>query len=136
MNNYYKSDQKAIARLVEEYLKYKSLIIGFDFDCTIYDYHSEGLELDPVILLLRRASDANLIMCLHTLSLKEQDIIKKVEHTKSLGINVHFINESPVLNNSFPENKKKPFYSILLDDRAGLSSAFTILEETLNILGL
>jgi hypothetical protein len=129
--NSYLNDQKAIDRLYNEYKKYKRLIIGFDFDCTIYDYHNENLEVQPIIDLLREASDLNFVMCLHTLSLKYNDLVKKEDYTKKLGINVHYINTSPILSNSYPIEFKKPFYSILLDDRAGLSSSYNILKETI-----
>ena len=132
--NSYLNDQKAIDRLVLEYKKYNRLIIGFDFDCTIFDYHKENLNVRPVIDLLREASDLDFIMCLHTLSLNIKDVDVKVNYTKGLGINVHYINTSPILTNSFPESNKKAFYSLLLDDRAGLSASYKILKETLKII--
>lgn len=132
--NSYLNDQKAIDRLVSEYKKYNRLIIGFDFDCTIFDYHKENLDVHPVIDLLRDASDLDFIMCLHTISLHARDVDVKVSYTRGLGINVHYINTSPILTNSFPESNKKACYSILLDDRAGLSASYNILKETIKII--
>jgi hypothetical protein len=54
----------------------------------------------------------------------------------NLGIRVDFINESPVMRKQNILYNNKPFYSILLDDRAGLSSAYNILSTTLNELNL
>ncbi|MDA3855236.1 MAG: hypothetical protein PF569_03185 [Candidatus Woesearchaeota archaeon] len=132
----YLNTNKATQRLINEYLKYNTLIIGFDFDATIFDRNNEGLDVKPVINQLRRASDAGMIMCLHTLCIKYKDVKQKIEYVRSLGINVHHVNSSPVLNNSYPLDAKKPFYSILLDDRAGLASAFLTLLQTLNKLKL
>lgn len=134
--NSYLNTNRATQRLIKEYLKYNTLIIGFDFDSTIFDYHNEGLDVTPVVDLLKKASDAGMIMCLHTLCTTYKDAERKIEYVKKLGINVHHINSSPVLKNSYPEDAKKPFYSILLDDRAGLASAFITLTETLNQLKL
>jgi hypothetical protein len=130
-NNSYLNNEKVIYRLLQEYKKYKNLIIGFDFDSTIYDYNKENLDLQPVIDLIKRASDLGLTMCLHSLCTKKEDIKIKTDFVKNLGINVHYFNTSPILINSFPEDHKKPFYSILLDDRAGLSSAYSALNVVL-----
>lgn len=65
-------------RLLEEYKKYGELIVAFDYDNTIFDYHNNG-ELQ--------------------------------------------INQSSVLPKSY-----KPYYNILLDDRAGLEESYEILK--------
>lgn len=136
MNNYL-NDRKAIDRLKKEYLEHKKLIIGFDFDNTIFDYHKEGLDLQPVIDLLKKCSDLGFTMCLHSLSLEKGKGIRKAWHCgEILKMRVDFINESPVLQNQDTEWNKKPFYSILLDDRAGLSASYNILKTTLEELKL
>lgn len=48
------------------------------------------------------------------------------EYCEHYGIRVDYINESPVMQT------KKPYYNILLDDRAGLDSAYTILEDAVD----
>lgn len=134
--DFFNNNDLAVERLVKEYRLYNNLIIGFDFDCTIFDYHKNGLNVQPVINLLKRASDNGLTMCLHTLCLNYSDVQTKKDYCNSLGINVDYINESPILKKSFPTDRTKPFYSILLDDRAGLPSTFDILTKTLNIIKL
>lgn len=126
--NSYLNDRKAIDRLKREYLEHQNLIIGFDFDNTIYDYHSDNLELRPVIDLLVKCSELGFTMCLITMP---DRIIGKVRHTKGLGINTDYINDSPVMT-----NKEKPYLNILLDDRAGLSASYNILLTTLKELEL
>ena len=139
--NSYLSERKAIERLKREYKQHGKLICGFDFDCTIYDYHKEGLELQPVIDLLKRCSGLGFTMCLYTLTLKDSDmgISEKIAYCNKLGIAVHEINESSVMGINSQQVKHyhyKPFFSILLDDRAGLSASYNILLTTLKELNL
>jgi len=135
-DNSYLNDRKAIDRLKREYQEYKSLIIGFDFDCTIFDFHKEDLNLQPVIDLLAKCSDLGFTMCLHSLTDEKSSYYPKVNESMRLGIRVDFINESPVMKSQNILYNNKPFYSILLDSRAGLSSAYNILSTTLNELNL
>lgn len=135
-DNSYLNDRKAIDRLKREYDEHKSLVIGFDFDCTIFDFHEEGLDLQPVIDLLVRCSKLGFTMCLHTLTNDGSHYFPKISTTINLGIRVDFINSSPVMKNQNILYNNKPFYSILLDDRAGLSSAYNILSTTLSELNL
>lgn len=140
MNNYL-NDRKAIDRLKREYLEYGNLIIGFDFDCTIYDYHKEDLEIECIIKLLEKCSDLGFTMCLYSLTLKdsELDITDKIIYCNSLGIGVDYINASPIMNidqQKIGHYPHKPFFSILLDDRAGLSASYNILLTTLKELNL
>lgn len=131
--NSYLNDRKAIDRLKREYLEHKNLIIGFDFDNTIYDYHKEGLELQPVIELLKKCSDLEFTMCLYTIP----DRLKfKENYVNSLNIKCHFINESPIMDVRHNLFDSKPYFNILLDDRAGLSASYNILLTTLKELDL
>lgn len=136
--NSYLNDRKAIDRLKKEYLEHKNLIIGFDFDCTIYDYHKEDLEVQSVIDLLARCARLKFTMCIHTLMLNKADmsIDDKIDYCIQKGIYVGYINCSPVLADQNEAIGYKPFYSILLDDRAGLASSYNILKTTLNELNL
>jgi len=114
------------------------LIIGFDFDCTIYDFHNEGLYTAPVISLLQRCSNLGFTMCLFSLTSNDakMTIVEKVQYCKDLGINVTWINDSPVLREQITAFNSKPYFNILLDDRAGLGSAYSILLETLDELNI
>ena len=126
--NSYLDDRKAINRLKKEYLQHKKLIIGFDFDNTIYDYHKENLELTPIINLLKRCSKLKFIMCLYTI---DNNLYFKRTYTRMLGINIDYVNTSPVILGN-----GKPYFNILLDDRAGLSASYNILLTTLNELNI
>lgn len=133
----YLNDRKAIIRLKEEFKQHGNLVIGFDFDNTIFDYHKEDLFLQPVIDLLKRCSDLDFTMCLYSNSREEGMGTKKAWHCNNvLGIKVDHINTSPLLMGQDPHWGAKPFFSILLDDRAGLSAAYNILKTTLDELRL
>ena len=127
-NNSYLNDRKAVDRLKREYQEHGKLIVAFDFDNTVFDYHNDKLDLQPVISLLKKCSDLGFVMCLYTLS---DRIIYKSDWVKHLGIRVDYINDSPVLR-----HKVKPYFNILLDDRAGLSASYNILLTTLKELNL
>jgi hypothetical protein len=126
--NSYLDDRKAVERLKREYLEHHKLVVGLDFDNTIFDYHQEGLSLTPVIDLFKKCSDLGFVMCLYTVP---DRINFKIDWAECLGIRIDFVNESPIM-----PNKEKPYFNILLDDRAGLSSAYNILLTTLKELGL
>jgi hypothetical protein len=134
--NSYINDRKAIDRLKKEYNEHQCLVIGFDFDCTIFDYHKEKLDILPVELLLRRCSDRGLTMCLYTLTPEGSFLKDKLDYLTRRGIRVDYINASNILIEQNTVAPPKPFFSILLDDRAGLASAYKILSTTLDELGL
>ena len=111
--NSFLNDDLAVERLVKEYKSYNNLFIGFDFDNTIFDTNNNDLDVTPVVDLLKRASDFNLTMCIHTLSFKDYHLASKLKICKDLGINVHYINESPLFKNSYPVNNKKLYDEIV-----------------------
>lgn len=122
------NEETCINRLLKEYIKHNKLIIAFDFDNTIFDFHNNGGDYSEVIELLKDCSDMNMTMVLFTCD-DDNDILKdKVEFCNKNEIWVDYINESPVYNT------KKPYYNILLDDRAGLNEAYSILYKVINVI--
>lgn len=114
-----------LKRLLNEYQEYQKLIVAFDFDNTIFDYHNKGIDCSEIIDLLKRCSDKGFTMILFTCTDKEDRLDWKKRYCEHFGIKVDFINESPVMNT------RKPFYNILLDDRAGLEEAANLLNSVL-----
>lgn len=114
-------------RLLSDYNKYGNLVIGFDFDNTIYDYNHSGFceeGYDEIINLLKRAQEVlNYTMCLYTSETDSEKLKWKIDYIKNLGIKVKYINCSPLSLKAI-----KPHFSILLDDRAGLESAYDTLK--------
>lgn len=135
--NSFLNDRTAINRLKKEYQEHKNLVIGIDFDNTVFDTHNQGLYIQPVIDLVKRCSDLGFTICLYSNSQEEGMGTKKAWHcSEKLGIKIDHINCSPLLAGQDPHWGAKPFFSILLDDRAGLSAAFNILKTTLDELKL
>lgn len=113
-------------RLKEELEKYGTLYIAADFDNTIFDCHNNGGNYSEVISLLKKASDLGHKIILF--SCREGD---ELTFAKSFcrhhGIKITYVNENP----DFP-GFRKPYYNILLDDRAGLEESYYILNYVLD----
>lgn len=113
---------KSLYRLLNEYKKYGSLTIGFDFDGTVHDYHKTGATYENVKQLLRDLKEIGCKVICWTayvdLSYVEQFL--KDENIPCDGINTDGI----------PLNweSRKPFFSALLDDRAGLIQVYNELS--------
>lgn len=114
-------------RLLGDYAKYGNLVIGFDFDNTIYNYSCNGLVdgmFDDVINLLKEAQETLCCtMCLFTSETDDTKLEWKIKETRKLGIRVDCVNYSPLSMKAI-----KPHFNILLDDRAGLESAYDTLK--------
>lgn len=120
----------SIKRLIDDYKKHKNIIVAFDFDNTIYDYHHKGYRFDSVIELLRKCSDIGFTMVLFTANEDESKLKLCKQYCSANGIRIDYINESPIMNT------RKPYYNILLDDRAGLAESYYILSTVLHKLKL
>jgi hypothetical protein len=54
----YINDLRCIKRLISEWVKHKSLIIAYDYDNTVFDYHNLGYEFNGLIKLFLLLNDA------------------------------------------------------------------------------
>lgn len=122
------STEACADRLVNDYKKHGRIVIGYDFDNTIFDTHNSGGNFSQVIDLLVRATKMGNIMALYTAERDEEHLKWKINYAKSLGIGVDYVNQSPLLDGA----TVKPFFNILLDDRAGLESAYNSLRMALD----
>ena len=139
-------ENRCARRLLWEYNHYGRLIVGVDFDNTITV--TENVCTNPIIkqdssceavveLLKRCSADPKIVLCLWTISGGSDGHLtlqEKVEYCKSLGIKLDYINKSPFLEDEFLEDdsNKKQFFNVLLDDRAGLESAYRNLKYVLD----
>jgi hydroxymethylpyrimidine pyrophosphatase-like HAD family hydrolase len=116
---------KSGQRLIDEYRKYGSLCIGVDFDGTLYDYHRTGATYDQVIKLVR---DLKNIGCKIVCWTAQQDLV--LVQTFLLENDIPF---DGINTNGIPLgwDSRKPFFSALLDDRAGLLQVY---EELSNVV--
>ncbi len=119
--------RECINRLLQEWIKYDKIVVAVDYDYTINDFRNEGLQFPDVIDLLKEVQNSAHIVCFTASDESRYDEIRN--KFKELGIRLDGINESPVKLNESP--KAKIYYNILLDDRAGLYSAYITLLHTL-----
>lgn len=110
-------------RLLREYKKHGSLVIGFDFDGTVHDYHGTGARYDMVIGLLRRLKKIGCKLVCWT-AYPNLDYVNNFLYEKKIPFDS--INEGGI---PLPWESKKPFFSALLDDRAGLESVYKDLKR-------
>ncbi len=115
-------------RLYEEFKKYGSLSIGVDFDNTIYDFHKKGYRYETVINLVIRAQELG--NKIHIFTANPDHLLVK-EYCAEKGIQIEGINTDGF---HLGWESRKPFYSLLLDDRAGLISAVEDLAHLVDIL--
>lgn len=118
----------SLDRLMAEYNQYGSLTIGFDFDGTVHDYHKTGATYELVIQLLRDLKSIGCKLICWT-AYKDLDYVK--QFCKDNNIPCDGVNEGGIL---LPWESKKPFFSALLDDRAGLVQVYNELLVLFNII--
>lgn len=111
----------ACFRLVNEYTKHNNIIIGVDFDDTIHDTFNRGLlNTGELISILKDLQiKYNCTLCVWTANPDEQ---KVRAYWEIEGLRIDAYNESPLKSEKF--NNVKPYFNVLLDDRAGLDSTF------------
>jgi len=128
--DYYLDDNNAVNRLVEEWRKYGKIIIGYDFDDTVFDFHQKGRTYKNVMNLLRECKKLGAYFIVFTCC--GEDEYDKIKN---------YLNENKLPYDKINENidfvkftGRKVYYNIMLDDRAGLSSAYKVLLKTIKII--
>lgn len=109
---------KSYERLLFEYKKYGSLVIGFDFDGTVHDYHKTGATYNQVIKLLRDLKSIGCKLVCWT-AYENLDYVNNFLYEHKIPFDG--INEGGI---ALPWSSKKLFFSALLDDRAGLIQVY------------
>lgn len=129
MEDRYFDHSQCINRLKRELDKYGSLYIAFDFDNTVFDFHNQGDTFPEIETILRKAKDLGHRLILFTAKgYGTKELGDAIEYCKEKGFKPDHINWSPIIKGNSP----KPYYNILLDDRAGLQQAFVQLEVILD----
>ena len=66
MKHPYLSDTACVYRLLDEYKKYGSIVVAYDFDNTVFDYHGKDHDYSEVIKILQECSDLGFFMICFT----------------------------------------------------------------------
>lgn len=119
-------DSASYVRLRNEYTKFGSLVIGFDFDGTVHDYHKTGASHELVRELLRQLKVIGCKVYCWT-AYHDLKFVEKFLQENNIpcdGINCDGI--------ALGWESRKPFFSALLDDRAGLQQVYYELRTLVN----
>lgn len=127
MQDPYLNYNKCYSRLRKELEKYKTLYIAFDFDNTIFDFHNEGHTYPKVEEQLWLAKNEGFKLILFTSDDNPEKLKKKIDYCEIRGYKPDYVNENPEIFAT-----KKPYYNLLLDDRAGLRTAYNLLRDIIN----
>ncbi len=126
MQDPYLSQRMNRNRLLADLAQYGRLLIAFDFDNTVFDCHKLGYEFPELEEVLRKAKVLNHHLILFTCR-EDIELAEAINYCRERGYEPDSVNGSPI----YPDNTK-PYYNILLDDRAGLQSAYLDLLWILN----
>lgn len=128
--DFYLDENNQTSRLIKEWNEYGKIIIAYDFDDTVYDYHKKGRTFQNVINLLQECKKQGAYFIVFTACDKNKfDFIKK--YLKINNIPFDKINEQAPF---VPFSGRKIYYNILLDDRAGLPSSYRTLKDALTVI--
>lgn len=95
--DFYLNPENSSNRLIEEYNKYGTLAVAFDFDDTVYDFHKKGRVYTRVIKLLQELKSINCYMICWTGNQDTQMVIKYLNDDK---IPFDALNEHPPFRKS------------------------------------
>lgn len=120
----YLNQDNVFNRLRDEYNTHGSIIIAFDYDDTVFDFHSKGRTYNCVIEALRKWKDKARFICFT--GNQPDKYVEIIKYLAKNDIPVDKINEG---FDGLPNGTHKPYYNILLDDRAGLCDAYNVLNR-------
>lgn len=121
--DFYLNPENSFNRLVEEYNKYGSLVVAFDFDDTVYDFHKKGRIYSDVIKLLQELKSINCYLICWTGNEDSEMVVSYLIHH---NIPFDALNEHPPFRKS---ESRKVYANVYLDDRAGLKQVFDELNH-------
>lgn len=115
-------------RLFNEYKKYGSIVVAYDFDNTVYDFHKKGTTYTNVVTLLRELKDIGCEIICFTANSDDGFIYS---YCLQNNIPIDKLNENP---DFFKSESKKIYFNAYLDDRAGLLQTYTELNLLLTLI--
>lgn len=121
--DFYLNPENSFNRLLEEYNQHQSIVVAFDFDDTVYDFHKKGRLYNDIIELLKNLKSINCYLICWT---GQQDLEFVSDYLKNHNIAFDAINENPPFHKSI---SKKIYANAYLDDRAGLKQVYDELNR-------
>lgn len=123
--------EEQVDTLLLQYQKHGSLIVAVDFDDTVFDSYNKGRDFTPVHNLISRAKAVGCKIMVFT-ARNEMEFRHVIEYYNDINIEFDKLNDDIII---LPQGKsRKPYFNILLDDKAGLMQSFEILLEVINII--
>lgn len=129
MNNPFTNKVQKVLKLYQQKEKFGKVVIGVDFDFTLYDSSKplgEGEFYEDVLQLVLQAQESGVCeLCLWTAN---PDVLAIIDLCLEEGLHFDQINSSTI----FPDSdSRKPHFNLLLDDSAGLGESIEILQDFL-----
>ncbi len=121
--DFYLNPENSSNRLVDEYNKYGTLVVAFDFDDTVYDFHKKGRIYSDVIKLLHELKAINCYLICWT-GQEDLQFVKTFLNENNIPFDV--INENPPFHKL---TSRKVYANAYLDDRAGLKQVYDELKN-------
>lgn len=124
--DFYLNPENSSTRLIEEYNKYATLVVAFDFDDTIYDFHKKGRFYSDVIKLLQELKTINCYLICWT-GQEDESFVRTYLQENNIPFDA--FNENPPFHKS---TSRKVYANAYLDDRAGLKQVYDELKNLVN----
>lgn len=124
--DYHPNMERYIARLTKEWKEHKKILLAVDFDDTLSPWKFDDFNYQEVFKAIKQAKEIGAYVVIFTACKEERyDYIRK--YCKEVGgFEIDGINENVI---ELPYgNQRKIYYNHLIDDRAGLMQALTILS--------
>ena len=115
-------------RLKEEFEAHKKLIIAYDLDSTVFDYHNTGASYEMVKDLIRKYREYAYFIVFTSSEPDRYNEIESILQKENLPYD-SINDDAPFI----PFKGRKVYYNILLDDRAGLNQTYNELLKLYNL---
>ncbi len=123
----YLDTEKSYNRLRKEFNAHKRLIIAYDLDSTVFDYHHTNASYEMVKDLIRKYRKYAYFIVFTSSEPDRYDEIKAILKKENLPYD-SINDDAPFI----PFKGRKVYYNILLDDRAGLNQTYNELLRLYN----
>jgi trehalose-6-phosphatase len=126
--DFYLNTENSTSRLLEEYRTHNSLVIAFDFDDTVYDFHKKERLYNDLIQLLKDLKKAKCFLICWT---GQEDLEFVEKYLNANKIPFDLINENPPFH---IKTSRKIYANAYLDDRAGLKQVYDELNYVIKYI--